>query len=237
MLQVVDAENRWRAVGLLHCAVLGTALLIGFAVEHLLVDDRVPAFLALAGLPFMAVTAIRAQQKPVMPFWAPYPAVGFLLALLLLTLVRPSVFGGAALMWFAAVPPLTMLALRWRIGLAVSVLMFAPVLLTFFFGSHELPTRYAIRFCLAYALTTAIMYTYERNRERVMRDLLEAGTRIDTLEGMLNMCGWCHQRMRDESGQWVSTERYFQDRAPVTFSHGMCPDCASKAEAQLAGRT
>lgn len=235
-LELVDAENRWRAAGLFYCAALGAALLIGFSLQHLLVDDPWPALLALSGLPFMAVTAIRARQKPVMPFWAPYPAVGFLLGLLLMMLFLPDVFRGAALMWFGAVPPLTMLALRARSGLAVSLAMFVPMVFTLVFGQHELAQDYAIRLCIAYAFVTAIMFTYARNRERVMRELAEAGRRISTLEGLLNICGWCHQRMREDSGRWVSTERFLQDRAPVMFNHGMCPDCAAKAERELAGR-
>lgn len=231
--QIAAAENSWRAASLLYCTVLGTAILIGFSIQHLLAHQPIPATLALCGLPFMMVSAMRAREKPFMSFWAPYPAVGFLLALLLLTLLLPDVFGGAALMWFCVIPPATMFALKSRNGLIASAIMFVPMVMTLFFGRHELAQDFAIRLCLAYVFVTALTYKYERNRERAMQDLSDAETRISTLEGMLNMCGWCHQRMKDDDGRWVTTERFLTDRAPITFNHGMCPDCAEKVEIQL----
>lgn len=45
--------------------------------------------------------------------------------------------------------------------------------------------------------------------------------------GIIPICASCHA-IRDESGQWNSLERYFEERMQSRFSHGICPSCAAK---------
>jgi CheY-like chemotaxis protein len=45
-----------------------------------------------------------------------------------------------------------------------------------------------------------------------------------TLEGLLAICSYC-KRLRDDTGTWVSLERYVAARSGAKFSHGICPDC------------
>lgn len=50
--------------------------------------------------------------------------------------------------------------------------------------------------------------------------------RIQVLEGLLPICGFCKRIRLD--GQWAPIEEYISARAPAQFSHGMCPECAKK---------
>ncbi len=233
-MDIVEAENRWRAIGLLYATGFCSIVLIAFSIQHLLFGDPVSAAIAISGLPFMAATLAWSNTKPVMPAWTPYPAIGFLFAMLIYTLQLPEVFEGAPLMWFCAVPPTTMLALRATAGLAASALAFLVLLAGLAFGDHSLDESHAVRLSVTYLFITGLMFTYERARESVIRDLIEAQQRIRTLEGMLRICGWCHGQIRDEAGSWTRTDRFIQARANVEFSHGICPDCQRRVERSLA---
>lgn len=48
--------------------------------------------------------------------------------------------------------------------------------------------------------------------------------RIAQLESCLPICMHCHS-VKDLANQWQHLERYVQDHAKVSFSHGFCPDC------------
>jgi DNA-binding response OmpR family regulator len=59
--------------------------------------------------------------------------------------------------------------------------------------------------------------------ERV-RELEEAMAQIKTLRGLLPICAKC-KKVRDDQGYWQDVELYIRDRADVSISHGICPDC------------
>jgi len=58
--------------------------------------------------------------------------------------------------------------------------------------------------------------------------------RVKRLEGILPTCMYC-KKIRDEKQIWVTIEEYITDRSDAEFSHGICPDCFTKASAQLDG--
>jgi PAS domain-containing protein len=66
--------------------------------------------------------------------------------------------------------------------------------------------------------------TIEHERERLIVDLEHALGHIKRLEGMLPICANC-KRVREDGGNWRTIEEYVTDRAPVEFSHGICPTC------------
>ncbi len=45
------------------------------------------------------------------------------------------------------------------------------------------------------------------------------------LRGLLPMCSGC-KKIRDDKGFWKQVESYIEARSELTFSHGICPDCA-----------
>jgi phosphoserine phosphatase RsbU/P len=56
--------------------------------------------------------------------------------------------------------------------------------------------------------------------------------RVKRLEGILPTCMYC-KKIRDENQTWVSIEQYITKRSNAEFSHGICPDCFTKASAEL----
>lgn len=67
----------------------------------------------------------------------------------------------------------------------------------------------------------------EYDRDIVIEKLQTALSEIKTLRGLLPICSYCNQ-IRDEKGDWNRLEAYIQDHSDAKFSHGICPDCASK---------
>ena len=53
------------------------------------------------------------------------------------------------------------------------------------------------------------------------------------LHGMIRICAWCRQ-VKDEDKGWGTFEDYLHEQSSATFSHGMCPDCASRLAEQTA---
>ena len=56
--------------------------------------------------------------------------------------------------------------------------------------------------------------------------LRQAIHRIHRLSQMLTMCAWCRRVSRE--GEWISIDRFLQQRNNTTSSVGLCPDCYSK---------
>jgi len=67
----------------------------------------------------------------------------------------------------------------------------------------------------------------EEERERLIVELQEALAQVKTLSGLLPICISC-KKIRDDEGYWKQIEHYIQQRSEAQFSHGMCPDCATK---------
>jgi PAS domain S-box-containing protein len=59
------------------------------------------------------------------------------------------------------------------------------------------------------------------------RDLEEALATIKTLRGLLPICSHC-KKIRDDHGYWQGVEEYVMAHSSAAFSHGICPDCASR---------
>lgn len=67
--------------------------------------------------------------------------------------------------------------------------------------------------------------------ERV-QELEAALGQVKQLQGILPMCSYCRQ-VRDDQDYWQKVEGYIEDHSDVQFSHGICPDCYIKVEAEL----
>ncbi len=50
---------------------------------------------------------------------------------------------------------------------------------------------------------------------------------INTLKGILPICANC-KNIRDDEGYWHMVESYIRSHADVSFTHGICPDCAKE---------
>ena len=54
---------------------------------------------------------------------------------------------------------------------------------------------------------------------------------VKELRGMLPICAWC-KSVRDVDGMWDRLEAYLSKHSHVTLTHGICPICIAKMEAE-----
>ena len=70
--------------------------------------------------------------------------------------------------------------------------------------------------------------TEQEQREAALRvvnaELSRALAEAQQLHGMLPICTYC-KRIRNDEREWQQVETYIRARAPVQFSHGICPTC------------
>ncbi len=57
--------------------------------------------------------------------------------------------------------------------------------------------------------------------------LQDALANVKTLRGLLPICASC-KKVRDDKGYWHQVEVYVRDRSDAEFTHGICPECATK---------
>lgn len=65
----------------------------------------------------------------------------------------------------------------------------------------------------------------EAGKDQLINELQQTLAGMNTLSGVLPICSSC-KKIQNETGNWQQIEVYIRDRAPVEFSHGMCPECA-----------
>jgi len=68
----------------------------------------------------------------------------------------------------------------------------------------------------------------EKENERLIGELREAITRIETLSGLLPICAYC-KKVRDDQGYWNKIETYISKHSRAEFTHSICPECGKKA--------
>ncbi len=62
----------------------------------------------------------------------------------------------------------------------------------------------------------------------LVAELQQALLEVKTLRGFIPICAWCH-KVRDDAGFWQQIEMYLDARTDATFSHSICPSCATDA--------
>lgn len=67
----------------------------------------------------------------------------------------------------------------------------------------------------------------EKEREKHIAALQQALSEVKVLSGLLPICASC-KKIRDDKGYWNQIESYIQNHSEAQFSHGLCPECASK---------
>jgi hypothetical protein len=67
----------------------------------------------------------------------------------------------------------------------------------------------------------------EETLEKAHSDLRKAFDEITTLQGLIPICAWC-KKIRDDTGYWEKLERYLVSHTKATFTHGICPECATR---------
>ncbi|HEX7335751.1 MAG TPA: hypothetical protein VF252_00980 [Gemmatimonadales bacterium] len=59
---------------------------------------------------------------------------------------------------------------------------------------------------------------------KVNRQQQALAQRVQLLEGLLHICGFC-KKIRRPDGTWEQVERYITNRSAAQFSHGVCETC------------
>ena len=80
-----------------------------------------------------------------------------------------------------------------------------------------------------FLIGASAIFTWRRRNELLeqleRRERAEA--EVKTLSGLLPICAWC-KKIRDDRGYWNQIESYIQLHSEAEFTHGICPECASR---------
>jgi len=142
---------------------------------------------------------------------------------------------GAAFLWFYIFPSSITFLLGFREG-KYWVAVQAIVISVFVFGKigHDYPVDMSVRFIAVYMVVAVLSSTLEYLRKKYLDQLIfekkqleKAFDEIRILKGMVPICSSC-KKIRDDKGFWTQIESYIKTNSDVEFSHGICPDCATK---------
>lgn len=67
--------------------------------------------------------------------------------------------------------------------------------------------------------------------EQALRERDEMLAQVRELTGLLPVCAWC-RKIKDDDGYWSQLEDYVARHSKASFTHGICPDCRAKLEAE-----
>jgi response regulator RpfG family c-di-GMP phosphodiesterase len=76
------------------------------------------------------------------------------------------------------------------------------------------------------------LWEKEREQQKLISHLEEALAEIKTLKGFIPICASC-KKIRDDEGYWDQLEAYISKHTDAVFSHGLCPECAEQAWAEM----
>ena len=101
------------------------------------------------------------------------------------------------------------------------------------YESYELDELIIVFIYLAVALSVFSVIRWReirtayKNLEAKNQELQRALNEVKELRGILPICASC-KKVRDDSGYWQQVESYVSNHSRLRFSHGFCPECASK---------
>lgn len=67
----------------------------------------------------------------------------------------------------------------------------------------------------------------KEDQERLILELKSALSKVKQLEGIIPICSYC-KRIRDDKKSWQQLEGYITEHSEALFSHGICPECATR---------
>ena len=76
--------------------------------------------------------------------------------------------------------------------------------------------------------------TARRSREQALAELQAALEEVKRLSGLIPICAHC-KKVRDDGGYWNRIESFLRQHSEAEFTHGICPDCASRYFPEEAG--
>jgi hypothetical protein len=113
---------------------------------------------------------------------------------------------------------------------AISLLCAATCFISDWLGGHPYPSPWMGYWNAAARFAAFVVVAHTIARIRVL--LASAQNEVKTLQGFLPICAKC-KKIRDDKGYWQQIEAYISKHADVTFSHGLCEQCAAEMLREL----
>lgn len=142
---------------------------------------------------------------------------------------------GAAILWFYFVPSTVFFLLGLKEGLWwIGALVITVLVVIGGKIGYQYPPSLAHRFVTTFSLVVLLAGSVEFLRNRYYQQLLaekralqDALDEITMLKGMVPICSSC-KKIRDDKGFWMQIESFVREHSELEFSHGICPECATK---------
>src|ERR1051325_3485243 len=96
---------------------------------------------------------------------------------------------------------------------------------------ESLPSRIE-RTAVWFSRLTSPTASAPRRIRTLLLELQTALAKVKTLQGWIRICANC-KRVLNDAGVWEQFEAYVHAHSGVDFSHGICPDCATKWAADV----
>jgi hypothetical protein len=94
----------------------------------------------------------------------------------------------------------------------------------------DLTTGFLVSVVACILMLWVVLANHDEERKRLNeanQALQQSLDEIRTLQGLLPICSWC-KKIRDDEGLWTQVEHYIAQHTEVSFTHGMCPECAKE---------
>jgi hypothetical protein len=99
-------------------------------------------------------------------------------------------------------------------------------------GKNQLLSDFAITILATIAIIVTVLRIVFNQQERDRKRLSKAYDEIRVLQSCLPICSQC-KKIRDDKGYWDKLESYMKRKSNITFTHGLCPDCAEAMRKQI----
>lgn len=214
------------------CSAMIVPVVLFFGIRSLLAHRSEGYVVLIIGLLLSALTIILNHRRTYR-----YTIRFLLISLSSLLFYELYIGGGngSALLWFYIFPTAISFLLGYKEGthwiisqlLLISILIFGRI-------GYVYPFYFSIRFITVYSVLSVLSTSLEFLRERYLNQLIQekkelekAFDEIRILKGMVPICSSC-KKIRDDRGFWTQIESYIKTHSDIEFSHGICPECASK---------
>jgi integral membrane sensor domain MASE1 len=77
------------------------------------------------------------------------------------------------------------------------------------------------------AITNLLLAAAAAGRRKAELAMAKSEMEARTLFGLIPICGWC-KNVRTDEDYWQSVEQFVSSHTNATFTHGICPSCATK---------
>ncbi|WP_371804560.1 hypothetical protein [Candidatus Lokiarchaeum ossiferum] len=115
----------------------------------------------------------------------------------------------------------------FAIGVIYSIILVISFILTYFYPELELTPIFS---SFGYIIINYIFYKNPSLNHQLV--FLFENAKAKKAKEILPICAFCKQ-IRNENGDWLIIEEYFNTKTKFTFSHGICPACYDKNYSDL----